>query len=239
MKSIRSYFKLAFVTKDISDLNLLCFTEDHISRLSEQNINGQFSQTLEKTSMLYFYFLEAYKEKEKIKTAKQEYAGEVQKIMEEIKEAVRKLEGYMRFRFTKKSEIYKNVFPDGLSEYCLLNKSNIEALMSRVLVFIKNNPEQVDTHISNMIEQIYSDYQVKRKNQLKKKTDYQKNVHNKQKLRDDLAIRLQLNIYELASDFLGDMDAVDTFFSEKLLHIKRIQNTEFYKKNRLKGIEAA
>ena len=92
-----------------------------------------------------------------VKISKQDRTLEVLKIMEEIKEAIRKLEGYMRFQFSKKSEAYQRVFPKGLSEFCLLNKSNIEALMSRVLVFVKSNSNLLDVKISREIEHLYND----------------------------------------------------------------------------------
>ncbi len=237
MKSIRSFFKLDFIGKEVSDLNLLCFTDDHLKRLAEENKEGQFSEMLSETSTTYFYFLEAHKEKEKVKGSKEIYTKEVRILQERLKDAIRMLEAFVRFKYSKASEEYKQIFPKGLSEYCQLNRSNVELLLTKIFVFLNKQKEAVDENIRQEIEDTYTAYQHNRKKQLHKKSDYINNVKSKKQLREDLSVRLQLNLYTLAIHYLGQPEKAELFFNEKLLRSKRLKKGNAYRSNQLKSTE--
>ena len=49
MKKLKSFFKLAFTTKEITDLNLLCFTDDHVKKLIKMNKDGKYDELIRAT----------------------------------------------------------------------------------------------------------------------------------------------------------------------------------------------
>ena len=180
MKTINSFFKVSFNSREIGEQNLLHFTYDHLQNLIQRNNNSKYDQMISNTSMLYYELLDSIKQNDTIKNTKVEQTKMVDNIIVEIKECIRKLEGLIRCLFSKKSETYEELFPNGLSEYCRLNRSNIESIMIRVRVFLKKYPDDISEVISEKIKKLHTLYQQCRKEQLKKKSKL-KNHNNEKK----------------------------------------------------------
>lgn len=186
---------------------------------------------IEETGLIFNYFLEAYKQKEVVRELKKGQTKEVQGVIKDIIDAIRKLEYLVRFKYTKKSATYQFVFPKGMSEYCSLNKSNIETLLSRISLFLKREADEIDPGISNRIIELYKEYKEKREIQLEKKDTFELNTQSKKELRYELVVCMQVNILNLAAIYPGLPDKAAIFFDEKLLKLKHIKRTEFYKKH--------
>jgi hypothetical protein len=59
-----------------------------------------------------------------------------------------------------------------------------------------------------------------RKEQIKRKMAFESNVENKKELRKQLAIQLQINLFELAKEYIGFPHKESSFFNSKLLKLK-------------------
>ena len=234
MKKISSIFKVIFDSKEFSDLNILCFTDDHIQKLVDHNISSIHDQMISDTSVLFYEFLNLHRNKGKNETAKNEQTREVQNTINELKEMIRKMEGYVRSQVSKRSEIYQSLFPNGLSEYCRINRSNIESLMNRILFYLKTKEENIVTpDILEKITALYTRYKKVREEQLRKKQEHKQIICENRDLRTELALQLQRNLYNLAILHLGDTDKANDFYNEKLLSSKRLKSFEYYKSGKV------
>ncbi len=220
MKKLKSFFKLAFTTKEITDLNLLCFTDDHVKKLIKMNKDGKYDELIRATRAVYYGFLENYNLKEETSDHKKEHTETVAQLIEELKESLRKLEAFLRYLTGKKTSEYNLIFPEGLSEISRINYSNIDDKLSRILFQLKASNTNVSLEIIESIENTYNTYQIARKSQLKKKELYSKKVKSKSELRKDLCKQLQVNLYSIAKDHINDSDMVEEFFTENLLYIR-------------------
>ncbi len=63
-------------------------------------------------------------------------------------------------------------------------------------------------------------YQSSRKEQIKRKKAFDSNVENKKELRKQLAIQLQINLFELAKEHIGFPKKESAFFNSSLLKLK-------------------
>ncbi len=224
MKTINSFFKVSFNSREIGEQNLLHFTYDHLQNLIQRNNNSKFDQMINNTSKLYYELLDSIKQNVTIKNTKVEQTEMVDNIIAEIKECIRKLEGLIRCLFSKKSKTYEELFPIGLSEYCRLNRSNIESLMIRVQVFFKKHPDVNSKDISEKIKELHTLYQQSRKEQLKKKSNLKNNYNEKKYFKEELAKNLHKNLYQIALEHLNQPDISNEYFNENLLWSKRLKN---------------
>ncbi len=233
MKKISTIFKVIFNSKEFSDLNILCFTDDHVQRLVDNNISSIHDQMISDTSVLFYEFLNLQRNKGKNENAKSKQTKEVQQIINELKEMIRKMEGYVRSQVSKQSEIYQSLFPNGLSEYCRINRSNIESLLNRVIFYLRTQEELVAPEIMENINNLYDEYKNEREEHLRKKMEHKQIICENRDLRTELALQLQRNLYNLAILHLGDTDKADHFFNEKLLSSKRLKSFEYYKSGKV------
>ncbi|MBN2788016.1 MAG: hypothetical protein JXQ69_06810 [Paludibacteraceae bacterium] len=145
---------------------------------------------------------------------------EVDLLLEQTKEQIRKLAAYIRAFHNKESEIYKSFFPNGLSEYSRITKSNINHLMSRIYFAAEKHQVQIDSQILNNVFESEQLYQSNRKVQVIQKKAFKLNVENKKELRKKLAIQLQINLFELAKEHIGFPHKESYFFDTNLLRLK-------------------
>ncbi len=234
MKNIASIFKIIFNTKEFTDINVLCFAEDHLLRIMKNDIAGTYDSMQKDTSKYFYKLYELHQKKEKARLLKSELTQEVKNISESLKESIRKLEGLLRSQLAKDSEVFLSVFPNGLSEYCRLNRSNTQSLMTRILIFLKENHDLVTPMISKEITSLYALYQDKRKEQLNIIQKHDEIVNEKKVARKNLSFQLQKNVYLLAIDYLGQLDKADVFFDQKLLLSQNLKNFENGKWEKLK-----
>jgi len=229
MKKISSVFKVVFNSKEFSDLNILCFTDDHIQKLVDNNASSIYDQMISDTSVLFYEFLNLQRNREVNKKSKNKQTRQVQHVISELKEMIRKMEGCVRSQTTKQSETYLSLFPNGLSEYSKINRSNIESLLNRVIFFLKTKNEMVTPEISSNIHNLYFEYKKEREEHLKRKKDHKRIIDENRDLREELAQQLQRNLYTIAIKCLGDTDRANDFYNEKLLMSKRLKSFENYK----------
>jgi hypothetical protein len=142
-------------------------------------------------------------------------------LFTDIKQAVRKLEGLMRYHYARKSEPYIFLFEKGLSEFNKLNQSNIIELLTRVQVFFKKNQNMLFSDVISNIDKLYQEYSQCKNFKQSYTFEFRECVSDKGKLRIELSKRLQKNIYIIAMDNLGDQKVSKEFFNEKLLAIKK------------------
>jgi len=234
MKSIASSFKIIFTTKEFTDLNILCFAEDHLQRLIHNNISGAYDLLIKSTNDFFYALYNLRKSQEIANEQKRTLTHEVQKMTEALKESIRKLEGLLRSQLAKESEIYARAFPEGLSEYCRLSRSNTQALMIRILIFLKENNEIVTPIITREINNLYNQYTEKRKEQLSVMKLLEEIISEKRVARKNLSYQLQKNVYTLAIECLGQPEKAKLFFDQKLLSSQNLKCIDDHRRKILK-----
>jgi len=220
MKNLDTFFKGVFDVKENSDVGLLNFTQNHIENLVENNEDRKYDSLIEDTSYLYQRFLFAYEQKQKVNVTKKAQTTEVNMLLEQCKEHIRKLSAFIQAFHSKESEIYKSFFPNGLSEYSGITKSNITYLMSRIHFAAETYQGLIDTKIITGLFETELLYQENRKEQVKRKKTFKSYVENKKELRKALSIQLQINLFELAKEYIGEPEKESLFFNTELLQSK-------------------
>jgi hypothetical protein len=203
MKRTHTFFKEIFDIKENSDAGLLHFTRNHIENLQKYDADGKYDSLIQKTSYLFQRFLDAYIQKREISSTKRDQTSEVDLLLEETKEQIRKLAASIRAYHCKDSEIYRSFFPKGLSEYSRTTKSNITHLMSIIYFAVEKYQNKIDPVIIDNVFKTEQLYQSSRKEQIKRKKAFESNIENKRELRKQLAIQLQINLFELAKEYIG------------------------------------
>jgi hypothetical protein len=220
MKHTHTFFKEIFDIKENSDAGLLHFTRNHIENLQKYDTDGKYDSLIQKTSYLFQRFLDVYIQKREISSTKRDQTSEVDLLLEETKEQIRKLAASIRAYHCKDSEIYRCFFPKGLSEYSRTTKSNITHLMSIIYFAVEKYQNKIDPVIIDNVFKTEQLYQSSRKEQIKRKKAFESNIENKRELRKQLAIQLQINLFELAKEYIGFPHKESSFFNYKLLKLK-------------------
>lgn len=226
MKRINSYFKPCFTGNEISEKNLLYFTEDHINALSRKNLDGKYDGLCEETSRIYNELVYAINRNNEVAKDKAGKCSSLNEILEDMKESIRQLEGFVRSISSKQSSIYLELFPEGLSEYCRMNKSNAESLMTRIRVYLKKDPSLNINGIGTRINQLYTNFQLIRREQKNVKEVFTNHRTNRKHLLKELCCQLQINLYTLAIDNMGQPKMAAEFFNERLLNCKRFERNK-------------
>ena len=217
MINLLTLFKNHFDTARISDDNLKKFAQDHLQRLLANNGLGQYTQTHVDTDATYKdYFTNITKEDTRfaLQQAKTKIADTA---FDEFKKIVSQKEGIVRGNFGIDSPEYQEFFPQGLTEYSVSTKANIETLMQRLAdAFIKYQGV-LGAGLVTIFTDIQTRYLTARNEQLQQIAITEASNSATAASRNALEMQLMKNILLLAMEFLGNPNRANDFFDQSII----------------------
>ncbi len=217
MINLQTFFKIHFKDPKINYDNLKKFAQDHIQRLSANNIDHKYDEMIRETQATYKQFFQALGNGDTSFSLQQARTVTVDKLIKEFKQMISQKEGIIRGTWGKNSPEYREFFPSGMTEYNLALKSNIETLMNRFVDATKAHVEDLPPTFLSIFEKLRDDYVTARNSQLSQiglvASDKAASTENRQKME----IQLNKNLLKLAIEYLGNPERGLSFFNQSII----------------------
>ena len=221
MLNIRSIFKNHFSTARISDDNFRKFANDHVARITANNINGQYTSILQATTQLAAAYDVLIKQEDSTYATQQGNTIKTDQITEQFKKAVSQREGTVRGEFGVNSPEYQEFFPNGVTEYSTATRGNIETLLQRITDKSQKYANILGNNLYNIFSALQAQYQVARNEQLVVIGNVDMLKSQVTAAREALEKQIMTNILTLAIEFLGNADRADDFFDQSIIRPKQ------------------
>lgn len=217
MLNLKTLFKNPFDTAEISDDNMRRFSEDHLQRTTANNGGGIYTDIITDTTPLVQNFANAI-DAENLKASIQKSDTlMVDKIIEQFKKTVSRREGAVRSAFGEDSQEYSQFFPQGLSEYSQLTKSNVVTLMTRMKDRSVHYAAELGTAIGTEFTELFDRYNDERNTQLLAFGQVEVLRTATATARAALVEQLGLNLLFIAGKNLGHPDRLDDFMDQSII----------------------
>ncbi len=231
MINLKTFFKIHFDTRLISDDNIKKFTQSHIFRLTANNTGGKYTAMITAIQAAYTTYFGAISKEDVEFSDQQSKTQAVDAIIETFKKMVKKQEGLLSVKLDEGSPDYNKFFPYGMSEYTNVTKANIETLMQRFTYFGAEYEAQLGGEFLQIFETLYSTYNAVRGQQLGKISDVDKDRQETSTNRDVVEKQLMTNVLTLAIEYLGHPEMVDVFFDQTIIQPDASGNATFWEGN--------
>lgn len=216
MIDLRNLFKNYFDTSKISDDTIRKGAKDHLARLTANNQNGNLSPLINATQSAYREFYTAIDTEDQNFATQQASTLEVDVILDEFKKNVSRYEGAVRAQFGVGTKEYQEFFPQGMSEYALLNKSNAEMLMERMDVLCR----RYNAYLAPNVLAIFADFNVNYERLRSQQLQYIANNTvckvNTAKARTALELQMCKNLLLIAAENVGNPNVLNAYFDQSI-----------------------
>lgn len=215
--SIERYFRILFLTKNISRDNLKQFAEDHIQRLTVNNPGGIFTSLLVNVTNAYTSFFGDLSH-----TA---IAGAVQKArtagMSNSKDKaiqfIRDAHGLITYTFRDTPEIISTFYPHGMDEYTHSDLGNAELIINRFIQAATDNSGVLPVNFVGDITNLRNVFVANRTTQLLQKGTLSADRSHIVGTQEGLCIELTRNVLLIAAHFVGHESKAHVYFDQGII----------------------
>jgi hypothetical protein len=212
------FFNNQFEDPRITNLRLTNFAEDSLTRFTTLAIEGQFALTITAITAAVENLREDLGEvdsslnDQKIKTFK------VTNFLTSFKQTMRAVEGMIILRSGgQNSDLYKALYPKGITEYSKANKTKMPVLMLRMNDVATNYETALGTEIAERLGSLKTGWQSLRSTQTQQKTEVEDNRTSRTIARKTLEMTMTNALHTVALAFPGQPDKCNNFFNFRLL----------------------
>ncbi|MBM3435857.1 MAG: hypothetical protein FJY07_06540, partial [Bacteroidetes bacterium] len=217
MINFKVFFKIHFDSERIGDDDIKRYAQSHIERITANNTGSKYDVMLTDTTKAYTDFYNAISAEVTNEGIKQAATQSVDAILADFKTEVSFMEGVIRNAFRTSPSVIQEFFPYGLSEYSNATKSNIEMMMDRMVNACANNTARLPAGFDTNVKNLRQSYINLRSGQLQKIGTVADNKAQAATLRNTLERQLNLNLLDIAKEYLGDPVNGLKFFDQSIL----------------------
>lgn len=222
MIDYKTVFKNHLDTKQISDDNLRRFAQDHLGRLNAfttQNggTNPIFDTMYQLTKQLTDSFVVTISNEDYMFASQQASTIQVDEITKQFKEMISRKEGAVRSEFGVNSVEYQKFFPQGLTEYSQVTRSNIETLLDRVVNAATEYKNILGQNFLTIFVDLKDAYTIARTNQLNLIGSVNHKKLDTENARQALEIQIGKNVLQLAIIHFGEPEMMIEYFDQSII----------------------
>lgn len=218
MLELVKFFRILFLSKELSRERLKEFTEDHIQRLTANNPDGIFTSILTTITTAYNnYFGDLANESLNIAVQKGKTTA-----MNESRTALEKLlssnEKLVAYTYRNDKPTYEEFYPQGMGEYYQADLATFQTITLRY----KN---VLATHAADFTPAVVTDYNTAQALFVTNRNAQQGAMGNVAAERSDitttrtaLATQLTTNVLTIALHYVGDESKADVYFNQAILN---------------------
>ncbi len=224
MINLKTLFKNHLASKEISDDELMAFSQDHLARITANNHDGILDPIIGATGAAHIACFGAISDEDVAAAVRQGMTINVDRAIAAFKKLVQRREGAIRSAFGEDGPEYQEFFPHGMTEYSQATKENIEVLMNRFATAAATYAARLERGLPELFTAARDAYQPLRKEQLGKKGDVSGKKTTAAATRNTLELQLTGNMHFIGWRFPGNEQHCLTFFDQSILR-NRITGT--------------
>lgn len=218
MIELLKYFRILFMSPQISRERLKDFTESHIARLTANNPGGIFTTILTNITNAYnSYFGDL--SSESVNLAVQE--GKTI-AMESSKTALLKNisenEGLISYTYRNNPETYEEFYPQGVDEYYQADLPTLETISNRYLTVLTNHAADFTAVFVATYGLLQGTYVANRAAQTTAKGNVDSERSDLATSRPALALQLTKNLLTISLEYAGDESKAAVYFDQSILN---------------------
>ncbi|MEI6122529.1 MAG: hypothetical protein WCQ95_02765 [Bacteroidota bacterium] len=186
--------------------------------IAHYNTSGQYDTMLTETETAHNAYYGEINNEDVTLALRKSHTLSVDITITNLKLDIRKDESTIKSKFFSDTPTYLEVFPRGLNEYNIANKTNIEILLNRLKHFGTTHALSFDSAFVTKLTGYLTNYLAARGPQLATKQDTKDLILTTAQIRTALEHQITKNILTLALANITTPEVAQAFFNQKLLH---------------------
>jgi hypothetical protein len=228
---ISHYLVNPILAERMSDDNLNKLASSHIARLKAYvpdpsvvlygvSVSTIIAAMLSDTQTVYSAWRSSTEAESAERSNKSGRTITVDEAIADLKSFISRKEGVIADKFPRKSAVYKESFPLGLTEYSNLTKKNADTLLKRFITTLDAHKADFEASLLTEANAKYSTYESLREGQLESKGKVQDEIADSEKKRYGLSVQLYKNLVTLLLLNPEEPEKAKSFFDESFLKKK-------------------
>lgn len=216
-----NHLRNPFINLQTSEANFNKLAGTHLERLKANNTGNRFESLILQTEPLYQAYISTITTSSGTSSTKESKTVSTNEAIANLKTYISRKEGVIADKFPKKTSVYQEFFPLGLSEYRLASKKNIQLLAERFIKAAQLHSATIGKEIAKEAQSLLDIYTASRTQQLQAIGSV-KGMSGESKARKKaLALQLYKNLLHILLENVEQTDQVKTYFDISFLRKTR------------------
>lgn len=221
MIDLTRYFKIQFVTLEVSRERLKNFTIDHIQRLTSSNPGGIFTSILTDITTVYTAYYGDIEDEDLAQAVLQSYTLGLDDSRKALVDFISRAEGIISFTWGKTSMEYEQFYPHGVSEYSQSTLPELQTYSQRFVSVATTYSASLPASFVSDVTTLRNTFINNRNAQLGQKGTVADERSQLTGTRSALCLQLTKNLLTIALHYLGDETKATVYFDQSLIDRKQ------------------
>ena len=225
MIDLMKYFRILFLSPQISRLRLKAFADKHIVRLTTNNPGGIFDGILADMIAAYTAYFQDIQDIDIVNAALKSLNASTNNAQRALLEKIRELEPYIKYTYRNDVAVYLLFYPAGLNEYNDANQLSFESLAVRFKSTLTTHSADFPPAELTAFTTLMGNYSTARTNENAAEGtagEERSEIGNTKKV---LCTQLTFNLLTIALHFLGDEAKCEAYFDQAILRAAFTDNS--------------
>lgn len=210
-----------FKEKNLSDNNLRTFAEEFLVRLGNNNPGGKYNQLLVDTTTLYQSYYGTMLSQLNKNALGKATAVAMNQALDAVLRKLRSLQGLVKYKFGEESGVYRELYPQGMTEYYHARLGEYSILLVRYRALATMHLSAEYPHEMDELNTLIQTFFDARKAQENVHAQVDITATNRHENRKALTLQLTRALLIIASDHLENPDKFDDYYNPEVLPIRK------------------
>jgi hypothetical protein len=216
-----NHLRNPFLSLQTSDANFSKLAATHLERLKANNISNRFENLILQTEPLYQAYITTLTTGSGTSSSKESKTVSTNEAIANLKTYISRKEGVIADKFPKKTPVYQEFFPLGLSEYRIASKKNLQMLAERFVKASQIHSAVLGKDIAKEAQVLLDIYASSRTQQLQAIGSVKGISGESKARRKALALQLYRNLLQMLLEHVEQTEYVKTYFDTSFLRKAR------------------
>jgi hypothetical protein len=212
-----NHLRNPFINLQTSDANFSKLAGTHLERLKANNTGNRFEALILQTEPLYQAYINTLTAGSGSSSSKESKTVSTNDAIANVKAYISRKEGVIADKFPKKTSVYQEFFPLGLSEYRLASNKNLQLLTERFIKAAQIHSAVLGKDIAKEAQVLLDTYASSRTQQLQAIGSVKGISGESKARRKALALQLYKNLLQMLLANIDQTENVKTYFDTSFL----------------------
>jgi hypothetical protein len=218
MEKLENLFKIGFDDMKITDTRIDEFTTDHIAKLEANNVAHEFDDLITNTKAAQLNFRTKTTDKSETLADRKAATITIIQYEENFIDLVKRAEGTVLAKYTKKSSVYAEFFPKPLSEYTHPPRPLIGSFIDHFITRFGAHAADFGADLKNAFTALKASFDPARSAQETDVAEVKSLIAESSAERKALNKQLTINLLTLAIKYLGQPEYAKVYFDTSKLY---------------------
>ena len=212
-----NHLRNPFLSLQTSDANFSKLAGTHLERLKANNTANRFESLILQTEPLYQAYITTLTTGSGTSSSKESKTVSTNEAIANLKAYISRKEGVIADKFPKKTPVYQEFFPLGLSEYRIASKKNMQVLAERFTKAAQTHATVLGKDMAKEAQALLEAYTSSRTQQLQAIGSVKGISGESKARRKALALQLYRNLLRMLLENVEQTESVKAYFDTSFL----------------------